>query len=185
MNIPTVNAYRDVHRVEVHQRLVAVIALVGDDLFQRRKNEQKAFIKYPRTFMKFLYRKRFFSSGLASNARESYLIYLLKDEFERAQTRCRCPSIISDVFFTKRDFHQHSLKQANASGERRSLLTECCSSQTSATQLTEIPRGSNTTLVPRTNRKESHDRGKSREEDEREVGLGHCAQGGERRIRDS
>jgi hypothetical protein len=75
MNIPAVNAYRDVHRVEVHQRLVAVIALVGDDLFQRRKNEQKAFIKYPQTFMKFLYRKRFFSSGLASNARESYLIY--------------------------------------------------------------------------------------------------------------
>jgi hypothetical protein len=46
MNIPAVNAYQDVHRVEVHQRLVAVIALVGDDLFQRRKNEQKAFMKY-------------------------------------------------------------------------------------------------------------------------------------------
>jgi hypothetical protein len=126
MNIPAVNAYQDVHRVEVHQRLVAVIALVGDDLFQRRKNEQRAFIKYPRTFMKFLYRKRFFSSGLAS-------------------------------------------------------MPESLTS--SATQLTEIPRGSNTTSVPRTNRRESHDRGKSREEDEREVAQ--CAHGGERRIRES
>jgi hypothetical protein len=142
MNIPAVNAYRDVHRVEVHQRLVAVIALVGDDLFQRRKNEQKPFIKYPRTFMKFLYRKRF--SGLASKCPRVLLNLLVKGGIRTgAQTRCRCP----DVFFTKRDFRQHALKQANASGERRS-------SQTSATQLTEIPRGSNTTLVPRTNRRE-------------------------------
>jgi hypothetical protein len=38
------NAYR-MPTVEGHQRLVAVIALVGDDLLQHRKNEQDAFIK--------------------------------------------------------------------------------------------------------------------------------------------
>jgi len=30
-----------VQRVKVHERLVAMTALVGDDLFQRRKNEQR------------------------------------------------------------------------------------------------------------------------------------------------
>ena len=39
--IHAVDNLPDVHRVQVYRRLVAVIALVGDDLFQRRRNEHR------------------------------------------------------------------------------------------------------------------------------------------------